>query len=116
MRQFAAFSGRARRAVALFISCALLTACGAEGLAVGNLTRKDGGISFRFANDSADTGDVVLWIEQDNVTSCERILRVEANHTYDVTIGCSMTVRPFYLRFAWASAMRERALVAQRVR
>ena len=112
MRQFAAFSGKARGVAVLFVSCALLAACGAEGLAVGNLARKDGGISFKLANDSTDTGDVVLWIEQDDVLSCERVVRVEANHTYDITIGCSLTARPFYLRFAWASAMRERALVA----
>lgn len=106
-----------RRSFLLMALCAvsLLAACGAEGLAVGNLLRHEGGVSFKLANDSSTTGDVVIWIEQGGATSCERLLRVEAHNAYDVKMRCLLSPESYMVRFAWASAARERALVAERI-
>lgn len=104
------------RLASLCVVAPLLTACGAEGLAIGNLAQDAERISFKLANDSGRTGDVVFWIEQDELTSCERVAHVDARHSYDIKMACgTMRDGRFYVRFAWASDVRERALVAERI-
>ncbi len=94
----------------------LLAACGAEGLSIGNLTSSDRTVSFRIANDSGKSGDVVLWIEQDGLASCERVTEVRAHYSYTIRFYCP-TLRSgrFTLRYGWAADYREKALVAERI-
>ncbi|PZU85739.1 MAG: hypothetical protein DI527_20885 [Chelatococcus sp.] len=98
-------------AMALFLSC-----CGAEGLSVGNIVGDGTTITFKIANDSGTTGDVVMWIEQSGLRGCEYVTALNARQSYNMRIGCpTLKSGQFTLRVVWAHVARDRALVAERI-
>jgi len=100
-------------------SCAalLLSACGAEGLSIGNIVGDGTTITFKIANDSSASGDVVMWIEQNGLRGCEYVTELNARQSYNMRIGCpTLKSGRFNLRVAWAHAARDRALVAERIK
>lgn len=46
------------------------------------------------ANDSTNTGDALLWIEQGGITSRKRRVRAKARHSYNIIFGCQLPFRP----------------------
>lgn len=94
----------------------ILTGCNSEGLSIGNLTHKGEVVYFKLANDSGNRGDVVFWIEQNDLTNCERVISVQPRSNYNLSIYCpSIREGLFYVRGMWAYAARDRALVAERI-
>lgn len=96
--------------------CLLLAGCGAENLSIGNLSTSGTRISFRIANDGGVSGDVVFWVEQNGLEFCEHVTRILAHRVHTITLGCpSLHAGQFVVRVFWASAKRDRALVATRI-
>ncbi len=98
------------------LAALFLSACDTEGLNIGNLVHEGNALTFKLANDSGNTGDVVMWIRQNDLTFCERVVRVQARQVYDIRLGCpSLQGGRAHVRATWATNARERALVAQRI-
>lgn len=96
----------------------VLAGCGgmSRDLVVGNLSVDGTKVSFRFANDSSGSGDVVMWIEQDGRVFCEHIVSVNPHYSYTTSFHCRpLAAGRFVLRVEWAQNYRDRALVAIRI-
>lgn len=105
-----------RAAAGAAFATLLLSACAAEGLNIGNLVHEGNALTFKLANDSGNAGDVVMWVRQNDLTFCERIVRIAARQVYDIRLACpSLQGGRAYVRVTWASNARDRALIAERI-
>lgn len=87
-----------------------------DGLNIGNLHAEGSGVSFKIANTSAKSGDVVLWIEQSGNTMCERVTYVAARMSYDVKFACpSLQAGQYTLHPQWAEFDLDKAAIAERI-
>jgi hypothetical protein len=88
-----------------------------SGLSLGNLKSENRLISFKLANSSADGGDVLLWVEQGNLTMCEHVTAILPQMTHDIRFSCP-TLQPgqFKLIPQWASFDPAKAAVAIRIK
>ena len=91
---------------------------GAQGLAIGNISGMPGwSIEYVLSNSSSRSGNVVAWIELNDVRMCEAIFPVAANTRYDMSIPCSTyTGGQFRLVVAWADSHPSIARIARPLR
>ncbi|MCC4242969.1 hypothetical protein [Stappia indica] len=85
---------------------------------IGNLqsTGAKGIVSFKIANPSDRSDDVVMYIVQGNSRMCEHVGRLEKKRSYDIRFACrSMGLGDFKIVAEWASYSPEIANIASRL-
>lgn len=87
-----------------------------EGLNIGNLSAVGTTVRFKLGNNSSRGGDVLLWIEQDDMRKCEHVTQVRSQLTYDVTFACpTLQNGKFMVRWQWAEYAQDIAATAIRI-
>lgn len=116
MRRSRPVGAMARPRLALLLAMATLAACLAQGLSLGNISYGQGVLAFTLANDSERSGDVAFWVEQADLITCERLVRIRARATLTLTTACgNVQDGRFLVRALWSDMACDRALVAQRI-
>lgn len=87
-----------------------------EDLMIDNLQVVHQNFTFRLANISGRSGDVLLWVEQDEFRLCESIIHAEAHSSYNIALRCP-TLQPgkLLLQAAWAEHDPAMAAIARRI-
>lgn len=84
-------------------------------LSIGNIKLHDGKVNFRLANSSWLDGDIVIWIEQDNIEFCEYVTNIKSDMVYDMSISCSQIREGKYsVNANWVESEPGKARVATR--
>ncbi len=75
-----------------------------------------GGITYSISNRNQQSGDVLVYVTQQDLRLCEHIVRMNAGARLDVRFGCpQLRAGRIQLVAAWASSQPRIASVAQRV-
>lgn len=99
-----------------FVFLVMVGLSSVDGLSIGNLKAEGSSLSFKIANTSSTSGDILLWVEQSGNTMCERVTYVKAKMSYDIRFVCpTLRSGQFTLHPQWASFDPSKIAVAERI-
>ena len=93
-------------------------ASSADGLSVGQLSLKNDRVTMKLANTSANSGDVLLFVEYDGINKCEHLVELHAkSNISNLSFPCSVqsSTGKYKLRYLWANSNPEKAAIANRI-
>ena len=112
---YTTWRGYVAAGVIVALGVSYFTRAPAYDVVIGDLKYDGISVSFKLANDSKTSGDVVFWFVQDGVDRCPKVMSVKAKSAYEVKVRCDLSKGKYVVRHNWASNEREQYLVAERI-
>lgn len=84
---------------------------------IGNVNAEDRRVTFKISNLTQSDRDTLVWIEQNEIEKCNKILNVKSNMVHDVSFYCqNLGVGKFRIMNAPASSDAKRASISERIK
>ncbi len=87
-----------------------------RGLNIGSIVRNGNNTSLKISNSSKKSGDILIWVEQNGIETCEHVFHAEPSKVYSLTISCpNLGVGKYNVWTKWAKS-NGKASVAKRIK
>lgn len=102
--------------VVAVVAWTYFTAPSSKGLNVGNLHARYKDVKFDISNTSANSGNVLIWIEKDGIQKCEHIFPIKPNNKIsNIYFPCKIGQGRFSLKYVWADSEKGKASIAKKI-